>query len=84
MVGIKVGGRQVEALRLQILEELRPDPGSSKTTNDAAVLVQTFALESKNLLHLNYFAFHTSDFGKACQPSLTVAEPLKLDDHLDG
>src|SRR4029078_8025479 len=74
--------RQVDGHDLEILDELRPDPGRLQPALDLA-LDDTGLLEDEHVLHDDDVAFHALDLGDVDDLPGPVLEPALLDDPVD-
>src|SRR4029450_1697914 len=71
--------RQMDAHHLELLDELRPDPGRLQPALDLA-LDDAGLLEDEHVLHDDAVAFHALDLGDVDDLPGPVLEPALLDD----
>src|SRR5690349_13944598 len=74
--------RQVDAHDLELLDELRPDPGRLEASLDLA-LDDAGLLEDEHVLHDDDVAFHALDLGDVHDLPGPVLEAALLDDEVD-
>ena len=76
-------GRQVDALRLELLDELRPDAGRLEAALDLAV-DDAGLLEDEHVLHDDDVTFHALDLGDVGDLARAVLEAGLVDDQVHG
>ena len=75
-------GRQVDALDLELLDELGPDAGRLEPALDLA-LDDARLLEHEHVLHHDHITLHALDLGDVGDPSRAVLQTCLVDDEVD-
>src|SRR5664280_404945 len=76
-------GRQVDPLHLELLDELRPDPGWLQATLDLA-FDDAGLLENEDVLHHDHVTFHPLDLGDIRDSPRSILEARLVDDEVHG
>src|SRR6266571_9256769 len=76
--------RHLDSASAHALQELRPVSAGHESPQDAPSLVHAAALEAEDFFECDAFRVEANDFGHAGHLPGPVAEPLHLNDQLNG
>src|SRR5437868_11366010 len=70
--GVEMARRQIDAVSLQLFQEIRPNAGGAESAVDVAGLVGMLLDEAIYVLRLDLFVFHASNFTDARDPPFAI------------